>query len=149
MLTWLSIPSLPSGSYTPNRPNGRDCWKNGKAETPGVLALWRRIMIWMNDDADDEMIYGLKFYAIYPGGVTAAWMCIGFSSACATLISYTTPTVGLGCRSFNFTLYAILSLVIAWLSVLRHWLCHRSRSKPTTTTTINPHQRPASSRGFS
>ncbi|MCJ1347727.1 hypothetical protein MMC31_005956 [Peltigera leucophlebia] len=101
----------------------------------------------IDDDDDDGTIYDFKFYAIYLVGVTFAWMCIGFSSACATVISYTTPTVGIGCRSLNFILYATLSLFIAWLSVLRHWLCHRSWKKPSTAnaTTNLP---PASHRGY-
>jgi hypothetical protein len=42
---------------------------------------------------------------------TLAWVCIGMPCACAASISYTTPTVGLGCRSFTFLLYGICTLM--------------------------------------
>ena len=50
---------------------------------------------------------------------TLAWVCIGMPCACAASISYTTPTVGLGCRSFTFLLYGICTLVLSWLSAYR------------------------------
>lgn len=50
---------------------------------------------------------------------TLAWICIGMPCACAASISYTTPTVGLGCRSFTFLLYGICTLVLSWLSAYR------------------------------
>ena len=50
---------------------------------------------------------------------TLAWVCIAMPCACAASISYTTPTVGLGCRSFTFLLYGICTLVLSWLSAYR------------------------------
>ena len=50
---------------------------------------------------------------------TLAWVCIGMPCACAASISYTTPTVGLGCRSFTFLLFGICTLVVSWLSAYR------------------------------
>ncbi|CZR66808.1 uncharacterized protein PAC_16709 [Phialocephala subalpina] len=64
------------------------------------------------------------------------WFCLGqfsgfcsvaFASACAAAIAWTTPTVGLGCRSFNFILYAVLSFAISYLHVLCSWLSIRAR----------------------
>ena len=50
---------------------------------------------------------------------TLAWICIAMPCACAASISYTTPTVGLGCRSFTFLLYGICTLILSWLPVYR------------------------------
>jgi hypothetical protein len=50
---------------------------------------------------------------------TLAWICIAMPCACAASISYTTPTVGLGCRAFTFLLYGICTLVLSWLPVYR------------------------------
>lgn len=50
---------------------------------------------------------------------TLAWVCIAMPCACAASISYTTPTVGLGCRAFTFLLYGICTLVLSWLSAYR------------------------------
>ncbi|KAG9238391.1 hypothetical protein BJ875DRAFT_437469 [Amylocarpus encephaloides] len=47
---------------------------------------------------------------------------VAFASACGTAIAWTTPTVGFGCRSFNFILYTGLAFLIAYLHVLRSWL---------------------------
>ncbi|KAE8445078.1 hypothetical protein EG329_013793 [Mollisiaceae sp. DMI_Dod_QoI] len=65
-----------------------------------------------------------------------AWFClgqfigfcsVGFASGCAAAIAWTTPTVGLGCRSFNFILYAVISFTVAYLHVLCSWLSVRWR----------------------
>ncbi|CAI4213579.1 unnamed protein product [Parascedosporium putredinis] len=48
--------------------------------------------------------------------------CVAFSSAGATVIAWTTPTTGLGCRSFNFILYVILSAAASLLRVLYTWM---------------------------
>ncbi|KAL2072194.1 hypothetical protein VTL71DRAFT_11537 [Oculimacula yallundae] len=50
------------------------------------------------------------------------WICVGFTCGCAATISYTTPTVGLGCRSFNHMLYGICTLAIAGMAVYREFL---------------------------
>jgi hypothetical protein len=48
-----------------------------------------------------------------------AWICVAMPCACAASISYTTPTVGLGCRSFNHLLYGSCTLVLSLLPVYR------------------------------
>ncbi|KAH7369825.1 hypothetical protein BKA65DRAFT_5864 [Rhexocercosporidium sp. MPI-PUGE-AT-0058] len=50
------------------------------------------------------------------------WICVGFTCCCAAIISYTTPTVGLGCRSFNHMLYGVCTLAIAAIAVYREFL---------------------------
>jgi hypothetical protein len=50
---------------------------------------------------------------------TLAWICVAMPCACAASISFTTPTVGLGCRSFNHLLYGGCTLILSWLPVYR------------------------------
>jgi hypothetical protein len=50
---------------------------------------------------------------------TLAWLCVAIPCGCAATISYTTPTVGLGCRSFSHLLYGICTLLLSWFSVYR------------------------------
>lgn len=67
---------------------------------------------------------------------------VAFATACGAAIAWTTPTVGLGCRSFNFILYAVLAFLIAYMNVLRSWLSVRSQAnriegqKPSTLLLI-------------
>jgi hypothetical protein len=80
--------------------------------------LWRR---WMTDVAIIEPVQGknrvvLKFLA----GQLFGWACVAIAASCAALISYTTPTVGIGCRSFNHFLYAFGSLVVCLIPVLKY-----------------------------
>ena len=61
----------------------------------------------------------------------AGWLCIALPCACAASISYTTPTVGLGCRSFNHLLYGILTLAISAVAIIRAYLSYYTPSYPT------------------
>ncbi|KAE9382257.1 hypothetical protein N431DRAFT_322769 [Stipitochalara longipes BDJ] len=61
----------------------------------------------------------------------AGWLCVALPCACAASISYTTPTVGLGCRSFNHLLYGILTLAISVLAIIRAYLSYYSPSYTT------------------
>lgn len=63
----------------------------------------------------------------------AGWICVALPCACAASISYTTPTVGLGCRSFNHMLYGILTLAISVVAVTRAYLSYYS---PSFTTKV-------------
>jgi len=60
------------------------------------------------------------FYAKYLVGQLVGWVTVAFFCGCAAIISYTTPTVGWGCRSFNHLMYAVFSLVVALLQVAKH-----------------------------
>jgi hypothetical protein len=70
-----------------------------------------------------------RFWLRFCTGQFLGFCCIAFSSACATAIAWTTPTVGLGCRSFNFVLYVVFSFVIAYMHVLCSWLSVRSKAQ--------------------
>ncbi|RFU31552.1 hypothetical protein B7463_g4757, partial [Scytalidium lignicola] len=61
-------------------------------------------------------------------GQLLGFCSVAFATACGVAIAWTTPTVGLGCRSFNFILYACLAFLIAYLHVLRSWLRARSQA---------------------
>ena len=70
-----------------------------------------------------------SFYFGYLCGQTVAWVCVAFVCSCAAAIAYTTPTIGIGCRSFSFLLYGILAIILAWLMVLRTWVAPRYAPK--------------------
>ncbi|KAM7215909.1 hypothetical protein V8F06_008667 [Rhypophila decipiens] len=53
------------------------------------------------------------------------WCVVAVACAAGAAVAWTTPTVGLGCRSFNFILYGILAFVNAGLQVLYSWLTVR------------------------
>jgi hypothetical protein len=55
-------------------------------------------------------------------GQVIAWVCVALTCACAAAISYTTPTVGLGCRSFTFLSYGIIAAVAALLRICCQWV---------------------------
>ncbi|KAG0639021.1 hypothetical protein HOY80DRAFT_965332 [Tuber brumale] len=51
-----------------------------------------------------------------------SWVFILFSCSCAAVLSYTTPKVGLGCRSINHVIYASMSLLNAVTRVIKDTL---------------------------
>ncbi|KAI5780966.1 hypothetical protein EDC01DRAFT_667859 [Geopyxis carbonaria] len=55
----------------------------------------------------------------FVGGQLFGCGCIFFYTACAVAISYTTPTVGIGCRSINFIIYAIMNFVLSCIQIIR------------------------------
>ena len=65
---------------------------------------------------------GRGIWLEYLFGQVIAWVCVAFTCACAAAISYTTPTVGLGCRSFTFMFYGILAAVAALLRICCQWV---------------------------
>ncbi|KAF2679274.1 hypothetical protein K458DRAFT_393957 [Lentithecium fluviatile CBS 122367] len=78
------------------------------------------------------------FWLRFCTGQFLGFCCVAFSSACATAIAWTTPTVGLGCRSFNFILYVVFSFVTACMHVLCSWLSVRSKApQPSSNRTTN------------
>jgi hypothetical protein len=91
-----------------------------------------------NDPAPNEVLptesFNGPFYCKYIFGQLVGWAFVAFFGCCAIVISYMTPTVGWGCRSFNHLLYVVLSLVLALLQVFRQWAeaTDASRSKLLT-----------------
>ncbi|KAM7198338.1 hypothetical protein V8F33_005129 [Rhypophila sp. PSN 637] len=53
------------------------------------------------------------------------WSVVAVACGAGAAVAWTTPTVGLGCRSFNFILYGILAFVNAGLQVWYSWLTVR------------------------
>jgi hypothetical protein len=80
-----------------------------------------------------EFAEGLRgdvwFWVRFCGGQVMGWCCVAVACGAAGAIAWTTPTVGLGCRSFNFLLYGILAFVNGLLHVLCSWLSVRDKSK--------------------
>ena len=66
-----------------------------------------------------------SFHVGYFCAQTVAWACVAFICSCAAAISYNTPTIGIGCRSFSFLLYGVLAIILAWLMVIRAWTAPR------------------------
>ncbi|KAH7411537.1 hypothetical protein DE146DRAFT_627596 [Phaeosphaeria sp. MPI-PUGE-AT-0046c] len=84
---------------------------------------------WNHRSAIEGLKSDWRFWFRFCGGQFIGFCCIAFSSACATAIAWTTPTVGLGCRSFNFILYVVFSFVTACMHVLCSWLLVRSKAR--------------------
>lgn len=57
----------------------------------------------------------------YLAGQLFGWACVAIVASCAAAISYTTPTVGIGCRSFNHLLYALISLITCLIPIFHFW----------------------------
>ncbi|KEY74743.1 hypothetical protein S7711_05485 [Stachybotrys chartarum IBT 7711] len=76
-----------------------------------------------------------KFWLRFSLGKLIGFCIIGFSSGCAIAIAWTTPTVGLGCRSFNFIIYAVGSFITAYLQILCAWLEVRAEAKRSSSET--------------
>jgi len=87
-----------------------------------------------SDKATSIEPFGWRFYLKYLLGQFAGWACVAFFGSCAIVISFTTPTVGWGCRSFNHLLFIGISLIVALLQVLRHW-AEVHKVKPMITVT--------------
>lgn len=79
-----------------------------------------------------DLALGRKNWLKLSAGQILGWVCVAFPTRCAATISWTTPTVGLGCRSFTFLLYGILAFATAILHVGYEW------ANQTTQTTKGP-----------
>ena len=83
-------------------------------------ARWRNWAAESDPDfAELKTSYDWKFKTRMLWGHFLGWLCIALPTASAASISYMTPTVGLGCRSFNHLLYGVLTFVVAMLNVFR------------------------------
>ncbi|EOO00739.1 hypothetical protein UCRPA7_3829 [Phaeoacremonium minimum UCRPA7] len=93
-------------------------WANSKHPDAGEFASAAR-----------ELLSKWTFWLRFCAGQLLGFCVVAFSSACAVAIAWTTPTVGLGCRSFNFILYVVFAFVNAYLHVLCSWLTVREDGK--------------------
>lgn len=66
-------------------------------------------------------------------GQIFSWIIVAFICACAAAISYNTPTIGIGCRSFSFLLYCSLAGIVALLMMLRDWVARKDKPDKTQT----------------
>jgi len=69
-----------------------------------------------------ELKGDIWFWVRFFGWNMMGWCVVAVSCGAGAAIAWTTPTVGLGCRSFNFIVYGILAFVNAGLQVLYSWL---------------------------
>ena len=100
--------------------------------------LWRQwVIALMEGSSDDKTRWGdwinndpktlqFRFLTGYLIRQAIAWICVAFACACAAVITYRTPPVGIGCRSFTFLIYGILTFIVASLTALRDWVGARS-----------------------
>ena len=99
--------------------------------------LWRQWVIAIMEGSSDKSLSAdftnyhpttLQFRSL-PGYLirqVIAWICVAFACACAAVITYRTPPVGIGCRSFTFLIYGILTFIVASLTALRDWVGTKS-----------------------
>ncbi|KAG0126824.1 hypothetical protein HOY82DRAFT_627035 [Tuber indicum] len=80
---------------------------NGVHISPPAKGIWRYSIIWLN--------WYLRHYpkTMYLAAQLLSWGFVLVSCACAAVLSYTTPKVGLGCRSINHIIYASIALLNA------------------------------------
>ncbi|KAH7313970.1 hypothetical protein B0I35DRAFT_480606 [Stachybotrys elegans] len=89
---------------------------------------------WDFQAARSRLASDWRFWLRLCGGQLLGFCCVAFSSACAVAIAWTTPTVGLGCRSFNFILFAIFSFITGYLNVLCSWLSILSEARASSSS---------------
>jgi hypothetical protein len=134
LYSWLIILAVASNCYTSSLTYGlldRTIGSRAKVLpiSPITVGLcdrytnalrWR---IWLGElGVVERPVAGKKTILFrYLAGQLFAWACVAIVASCAAAISYTTPTVGIGCRSFNHFLYALVSLMTCLVPVVRFW----------------------------
>jgi hypothetical protein len=140
LYSWLIILSVASNCYTSSLTSellkdtiGKELWALSDLPTVRLRdrytnsLLWRR---WMADVAVTEPVRGENWAVLrFLAGQLFGWACVAIAASCAAIISYTTPSVGIGCRSFNHLLYALVSLVVCLIPVLKYGIEIRGRKK--------------------
>jgi hypothetical protein len=146
LYSWLIILSVASNCYTSSLTSellkdtlGKELW----ALSTTTVRLrdrytnslrWRR---WMADVAITEPVRGKNRIVFrFLAGQLFGWACVVTAAVCAATISYTTPSVGIGCRSFNHLLYALVSLVVCLIPVLKYSNEIRGRKRYQATLTF-------------
>ncbi|EPS37878.1 hypothetical protein H072_8498 [Dactylellina haptotyla CBS 200.50] len=82
-------------------------------QNAGVRPMFR---IGILGPEDKESRFHFGWYIIWQ---LVGWLWVGFACANAAAVAFTTPTVGLGCRSFNHVLYAGGTLLAAMFRVFK------------------------------
>ncbi|EPE24743.1 hypothetical protein GLAREA_08596 [Glarea lozoyensis ATCC 20868] len=95
-------------------------WECGLTDIGVSTRLSRRMG--KSDVAASTNAFGPRFYLRFAIGQFLSWACVAFFGSCAITISYTTPTVGWGCRSLNHLLYIVFSALVALFQVVRQHL---------------------------
>jgi hypothetical protein len=91
-----------------------ECWLTDIGVSTGISRRMGK-----RDVAASTKAFGPRFYLRFVTGQFLSWACVAFFGACAITISYTTPTVGWGCRSLNHLLYIVFSALVALFQVVR------------------------------
>jgi hypothetical protein len=134
LYSWLIILAVASNCYTSSMTYGlldRTIGRRAKVLpiSPVTVGLrdryanslrWRH---WLEEiGVVEHPVKGKKTIVFkYLAGQLFGWACVAIVASCAAIISYTTPTIGIGCRSFNHLLYALISLVTCLIPVFHFW----------------------------
>ncbi|ERF74888.1 hypothetical protein EPUS_09094 [Endocarpon pusillum Z07020] len=89
-------------------------------------------------NVESTLILPTSTWAKFLVGQLLGWALVALTTASAAAISYTTPTVGLGCRSFTFLLWGILALATAIVRVGANWaeLQHKLSQRSVVGTAL-------------
>ncbi|KAF7314373.1 hypothetical protein MKEN_00910000 [Mycena kentingensis (nom. inval.)] len=83
--------------------------------------------------------WGFGVFTLFVIASLAAFALQWATSGASILIVFFTPTVGLGCRSFAYTLYAGTATFVWMLLVLSSFLAHYATAYPRGTPPRSPH----------
>jgi hypothetical protein len=134
LYSWLIILAVASNCYTSSLTYGLlDRTIGNRAKVLSISSVtvglrdrytnalrWRH---WLEEiGVVEHPVKGKKITVFkYLAGQLFGWACVAIVASCAAAISYTTPTVGIGCRSFNHLLYALISLITCLIPVFYFW----------------------------
>ncbi|KAF3903660.1 hypothetical protein AA313_de0206750 [Arthrobotrys entomopaga] len=85
-------------------------------EKAGVPKLFRMGIL---GPGDERKLGGITHFLCYVVWQVVGWLWVGFACANAAAVAFTTPTIGVGCRTFNHVLYAGGTLLAALLRVFK------------------------------
>ncbi|KAF3934095.1 hypothetical protein ABW19_dt0207885 [Dactylella cylindrospora] len=88
---------------------------------------------WVKEDKhrreSESIAYFSKWEFVH---MLAAWLTIGLSVLGAWYLSYNTPTVGLGCRSFSYVMFLVVCTFSGLLELLLYPVIYRPVKKKST-----------------
>lgn len=90
------------------------------------------------EEFKEELSGNMWFWARFCGWTLLGWSVVAVACGAGAVIAWTTPTVGLGCRSMNIILYGVLALVNGFLHVLYSWLVVRESTKGFKKARLTP-----------
>jgi len=99
-------------------------------EDAGVPKMFR-LGILGPGDKPKHKLGGVTHFVWYVIWQFVGWLWVGFACANAAAVAFTTPTVGVGCRTANHVVYAGGTLITAMLRVFKREAFERRDAYPT------------------